>query len=191
MTPSNALTYSKRAPHQQRVVDALAVIGEHSDARRRVRHCAELGEPLAGEPDRHRADRMNVAVAGLLTESPDLLDDAGDIRDRIGVGHRVHRGEAAERSSTRAGLDGLGVLATRLPQVGVQVDEAGQRDQAVGVDDLRASEGASSTSSPPSTYRSPVSPPSGRTPSMHVCGSSCCDFTVVARSTSISPPSRR
>ena len=36
-----------------------------------------------------------------------------------------------------AGLDGLGVLAAGLAQVGVQVDQAGQRDQPVGVDDRR------------------------------------------------------
>jgi hypothetical protein len=37
-----------------------------------------------------------------------------------------------------AGLDGLGVLAARLAQVGVQVDQAGERDQPGGVDDLGA-----------------------------------------------------
>ena len=53
--------------------------------------------------------------------------------------------------------DGLGVLAARLAQVGVQVDEAGQRDQAVGVDDLGAGVGARSPTSaitPSSTSRS-------------------------------------
>ena len=35
-----------------------------------------------------------------------------------------------ERGGAGAGLDGLGVLAARLAQVGVQVDQAGQHDQA-------------------------------------------------------------
>ena len=35
-----------------------------------------------------------------------------------------------QRRGRGAGLDGLGVLAAGLAQVGVQVDQAGQRDQA-------------------------------------------------------------
>ena len=46
----------------------------------------------------------------------------------------MHGGEAAERRRTAAGLDRLGVLATGLAQVRVQVDEPGQQHEAVGVD---------------------------------------------------------
>ena len=67
-------------------------------------------------------------------QPPHLLDHAGGVGDRVGVGHRVDRGVAAERRGPRAGLDRLGVLPARLAQVGVQVDQAGQGDQAVGVD---------------------------------------------------------
>ncbi len=45
-------------------------------------------------------------------------------------------GEPAQRGGAGAGLDGLGVLAAGLAQVGVQVDQAGQRDQPGGLDDL-------------------------------------------------------
>ena len=138
MTPSNALTYSSARRISTGVGDALAVVGEHPHPRGGVGHRAELGEPLAGQPDGDRADRVDVAVAGLAAEPPDLLDDAGGVGDRVGVGHRVDGGEAAQRGGPGAGLDGLGVLAARLAQVGVQVDQAGQRDQAVGVDDLGA-----------------------------------------------------
>ena len=119
----------QRAPHQQRVADALAVVGEHPHARGRVGHRAELGDPLAGQPDGDGADREHVGVARLAPQPPDLLDHAGGVGDRLGVGHRVHGGEAAQRGGVGAGLDGLGVLAAGLAQVGVQVDQAGQGDQ--------------------------------------------------------------
>ena len=122
------------APHHHRVVHALAVVGEDPHPRGGVGHGAELGELLPPEPDRDGADGLDVAVAGLAPEPPDLLDDAGGVGDGVGVGHRVDGGEAAERGRAGAGLDGLGVLAAGLAQVRVQVDEAGQRDQAVGVD---------------------------------------------------------
>ena len=143
MTPSNALTYSSARRISTASRHALAVVGEHPDPGRGVGHRAELGEPLARQPDGDRADREDVAVAGLAAQPPDLLDDAGGVGDRVGVGHRVHGGEAAQRRGLGAGLDGLGVLAARLAQVGVQVDQAGQRDQAVGVDDLGAASASS------------------------------------------------
>ena len=128
----------QRPPHQHRVAHASAVVGEHPHPGRRVGHRAQLGQLLAVQADGHRADRAHVAVAGLAAEPPDLLDHAGGVGDRLGVGHRVHGGEPAEGGGRRTALDGLGVLAAGLAQVGVQVDQAGQRDQALGVDDLGA-----------------------------------------------------
>ena len=124
----------QRAPHQVRVGDALAVVGEDPHAGRGVGHRAELGQPLAGQAHGDRADREHVAVPGLAAQPPDLLDHAGGVGDRVGVGHGVHGGEAAEGGGPGAGVDGLGVLAARLAQVGVQVDQARQGDQAAGVD---------------------------------------------------------
>src|SRR5690606_18125811 len=53
------------------------------------------------------------------------------------VGHRVDGGVAAHRGGLRPRLDGLGVLPAGLAQMGVQVHQTRQRDQPVGVDDLR------------------------------------------------------
>src|SRR5690606_16958013 len=53
-----------------------------------------------------------------------------------GVGHREHRRVAAESRCRRTGFDVLGVFAAGLAQVGVQIDEAGQQDLTVGVDDV-------------------------------------------------------
>ena len=64
------------------------------------------------------------------------LDHPGVVGHRVGVGHRADGGVAAEGGRPRPGLDGLGVLAARLAQVHVQVDQAGADDQPVAVDDL-------------------------------------------------------
>ena len=136
--PVEGLDVFQGPAHQQRVGHAPAVVGEHADSRGRVGHGAELGEPGAGQPDRDRADRLDVAVPGRPAQAPDLLDHPGGIGDRIGIGHGVHGGVAAERGRPGAGLDRLGVLAARLAQVRVQVDQAGQGDQAVGVEHLGA-----------------------------------------------------
>ena len=136
--PVERLHVLQRPPHQPRIGDAVAVVGEDPHPRRRVGHRAELGQALAGQPDRDRADRLHVDQAGLAAQPPDLLDHAGGVGHRRGVRHRADRGVAAQRRRPRAGLDRLGVLPARLAQVGVQVDQAGQRDQSVGVDDLGA-----------------------------------------------------
>ncbi len=116
----------------------MPVVGEHPHAGRAVGHRAEFGQLLPGDPDGDRPDRADVGVPVLLPEAPDLLDHAGGVGDRRGVGHRVHRGEPAERGGLGAGLHGLGVLPAGLAQMGVQVDQAGQRDQPVALDDVRA-----------------------------------------------------
>ena len=101
------------------------------------------------------------------TEVEHPLGRLGGVGDRGGVGHGQHGGEAAQGRGPRAGEHRLGVLAAGLAQVGVQVDEPGQRDQAVGVDHLAPfAGGASSTSTPSSTYRSAAVSPSGEAPLM-------------------------
>ncbi len=122
--------------HQAGVGDAVAVVGEHADLRGRVGHRADLGEALAGEADRDRADGLDVGVPGGAAERGDLLDDPGGVGDGVGVGHGAHGRVAALGGGAGAGADGLGVLAAGLAQVGVEVDQAGQEHQAVGVDDL-------------------------------------------------------
>src|SRR4030095_1265133 len=51
----------------------------------------------------------------------------------VGMGEAV--GVSPRGAPPRSGLDGLGVLAARLAQVDVQVDQAGADDQPVAVDD--------------------------------------------------------
>ena len=58
----------ERPPHQYCVADALPVVGEDPHPRRGVGHRAELGQPLAAEPDGDRADREDIAVAGLAAQ---------------------------------------------------------------------------------------------------------------------------
>ena len=53
-------------------------------------------------------------------------------------GMHDHRGAPAERGGARAGLDRLGLLAARLAEVHLDVDEAGRDDAALGVEHERA-----------------------------------------------------
>ena len=165
--PVERLDVLQRPAHQHRVGDALAVVGEDPHPGGRVGHRTELGELLAGQADGDGTDREDVAVTGLAAEPPDLLHDAGGVGDRVGVGHRVHGGEPAERRGLGAGVDGLGVLAPRLTQVGVQVDQPGQQDRAAAVDDLgalgRRAPAPISAITPSRTRTSTCSPPYGRT----------------------------
>ena len=50
----------QRPAHQHGVGHAVPVVGEDPHPGGRVGHRAELGQLLAGEPDRHRADRRDV-----------------------------------------------------------------------------------------------------------------------------------
>ena len=128
----------QRAPHQQRIVDAFAVVAEHADPGRGVGHGPEFGQALPTESERDGAHREHIHVAGLLAQPKDLLDDPGGVRDGVSVGHGMHRGEAAEGRRGRAGAHGLGVLPTWFAQVRVQVHQprqqhlAGQIEVAAG-----------------------------------------------------------
>ena len=126
--PSNALTYSsaRRMTHAGRARTCRRrrrpAPGPRRRPSRRARPAARPRSPTVTAP------------TGCTSTSPasrprrqHLLDDAGGVGDRVGVGHREDRGEAAEGGGGRAGRDGLGVLAAGLAQVGVQVDEAGQQ----------------------------------------------------------------
>ena len=67
----------ERAAHEQRVGDALPVVGEHPHPGMRIRHRAKLGQLFAVQADGHRTHRMHVAVAGVAASQPDLFDDTG------------------------------------------------------------------------------------------------------------------
>ena len=97
---------------------------------------AERRERFAGPTHRDAAGRQHFAQTGLLALGPHELDDATRVLRRVGVRHRHDRRESAERRGPAAGLDRLGLLATGLAQVGVEVDEAGRDDAAAGVEHL-------------------------------------------------------
>jgi hypothetical protein len=127
----------QRTAHHPRVVHAPPVVGEHPHPGSRARHQAELGELLAGQALGDGADRLHVDESGEPAEVVDALGCLSGVGDRRGVGHRQHRGEPAQSRCLRAGAHRLGVLSTRLPQVRVQVHQTGQRDEAIGIHDLR------------------------------------------------------
>ena len=64
------------------------------------------------------------------------VDDLDAVLRRIGVRHRHDRGETTERGGSAPGLDRLGLLAARLAQVHVQVDEARTDHAAGGIEHL-------------------------------------------------------
>ncbi len=131
--PVERLDVFEGAAHEHGVVHALAVVGEDPHAGGGVGHRAQLGQLTALQADGDGADRVHVAVGELAAEPPHLLHHAGGVGDGRGVGHGVHGGVAAAGGGLGAGLDGLGVLAAGLAQVGVQIHEAGQHDRALGV----------------------------------------------------------
>ena len=81
-------------------------------------------------PDGDGADRMHVDEPDLGAAAAHVQRDDVGVDDRSGVGHREHGGEPAERRRGRARRDRLGLLAARLAQVGVQVDEPRQQRRA-------------------------------------------------------------
>jgi hypothetical protein len=126
----------QRPAHEHCVGHALSVVGEDPHTRTRVGHRAQLSQTLPAQAHGHGTDRAHLAPPGGTPELPDLLDDACGVGDRVGVGHRMQAGETASRRSAGTALHRLGVLPAGLAQVGVQVDQPGQRDEAVGIDAL-------------------------------------------------------
>ena len=100
----------------------LAVVGERDAAG--LLQVAELGELLALLAAGDGADRVDPHRALRAGPLDDRARDPRGVVHGVGVGHGADRGEAAGRRRARAGRDRLLVLAPRLPQVGVDVDEA-------------------------------------------------------------------
>jgi hypothetical protein len=114
------------------------IVGEDPDTGRRVSHRTELSQLVAAQADSNRADWEHVTATSLHTEPPDLLHHSGGVGYRFGIGHRVQRRESAKSGGGGAASNGLGVLPPRFPQMCVQVYQAGQRDQAVCINDVPA-----------------------------------------------------
>ena len=122
------------AAHQLRVVDALAVVGEHAHAA--AGHQPDLGELLTLQPLGNGADRVDVALAVLLALRPHRLGEERLVYHRGGVRHGEHGGKTALGRGVGAGGDGLSVLAAGLAQVHVHVHQARQQHVAPAVHDL-------------------------------------------------------
>ena len=76
----------------------------------------------------------DIGVAGALGLQVDELGGGLAVDGRLGVGHAGHRRDAAGQRRGGAGGDGLVLLAARLAQVDVHVDQAGTDDLVGGVD---------------------------------------------------------
>ena len=98
-----------------------------------MRHGTHLAQVLALQPLGDGSHRVDVDPPGLAPEPQDLLDHPGVVLDRVGVGHGEDSRVTAYGRGTGAGEDGFGALAAWLAQVGVQVDQARQRHQALQV----------------------------------------------------------
>jgi hypothetical protein len=122
--------------HHPGVGNTPSVIGEDTHPCPRTSHQAELGQLFAGNSLGDSADRLYVDQSGQPAQVQDALGGLRGVGDRSRVGHGQDRGEPTDRRSGRAACDGLGILATGLTQVCVQVNQARQRDQTVGVDGL-------------------------------------------------------
>ena len=127
----------QRPAHQPAVGHTPPVVGEHPYGGPRPGHQAELGQFGAAQSLADRAHRDDLGVAVPPADVGQMLGRLGGVGDRIGVGHRQHGGEAAAGRGPGAGGDGLGVLPAGFAEVGVQVDQSGQRNEAGGVDALR------------------------------------------------------
>src|SRR6476661_4284626 len=57
------------------------------------------------------------------------------VSDRLRVRHRAHGGETADRRGACTSRDRLDVLASRLAQMAVHVDESGRDHESATVDD--------------------------------------------------------
>ena len=126
------LAVFERPPHDLGGVDRRAVVGERDRAA--LDQPAELGQFLPLAVLGHRADREDVAVAGALGLLDDELGGHARVEGRLGVRHARDRRDAAGDGRGRAGGDGLVLLAARLAQVDVHVDEAGRDDQPGAVE---------------------------------------------------------
>ena len=124
----------ERRAHQLRARHRLAVVAHGHGAR--TDHLAELGERLAHLPDGDGADGIDARATGALGLADDEADRRLIVRDRIGVRHRADRGESAGRRGARARGDRLDILAARLAQMAVHVDEARRHDESGAVDHL-------------------------------------------------------
>jgi hypothetical protein len=121
--------------HQPRIGDAVAVVGEHPDRGRGAGHQPELGQLTPGQAlaDRAHGDDLSCPSrrpSAATCSAASAVSVTGSVFAIASTAVKPPR-----RGRGAAGV-GLRVLAPRLAQVGVQVDEPRQRDEAVRVHPL-------------------------------------------------------
>src|SRR6266550_7818619 len=131
---SKAARVLERRTHEVRARDRFAVVA-HGDGSR-ADHLTELRENLTALAKRDGPDRIDPRRAGACRLTNDESDRRLIVGDGIGVRHRAHRGESASSGGTRSRRDRFHVLAPRLAQVAMHVDQPGRNDQSRAVERL-------------------------------------------------------
>jgi hypothetical protein len=132
------LRVHERVPQYPRRRNGVPVVAEDPDAR--VHHLAHLGERLPRQTLRDRADGEDLAQTGRARQLADLAHDRGVVGHRLGVRHRRDRRISPDRRRSATRLDRLLVFEAGLPEMRVEVDEAGHDERAVAVDHLGTGE---------------------------------------------------
>jgi hypothetical protein len=123
-------------PHQSGVRHTAAVVGEDPDTGRGTGHQPELRQLRTLQALAHRTDRHNLNKTIPSAKFGYVFGGLRRIRDRCGVRHGQDRRVATPGGGGRAARHRFGVLAARLAEMGVQVDQAWQGDQTVGIESL-------------------------------------------------------
>ncbi len=133
--PVEGLDVLEGPAHQQRIGDAVAVVGEDPDVGRGCGHGTQFGQLLALSADGDRADGVHVDQSGLRRRAGKPARPRRRCR-RSGRCWASRRPPCShpELLPRRSGGHRLRVLPAGLAQVGVQVDQSGQHDQAGTVD---------------------------------------------------------
>jgi len=107
---------------------------EHLDpgAARRTLQFRQILHIVAGAADEEGEIAMHAVMAGLHLGGEGRLGH----RQRIGVGHLEHRGDAAHHGAARTGFQILFMRQTGLAEMNLRVHHAGQDVQALAVDDF-------------------------------------------------------
>ncbi len=122
-------------PHQMSVGHRRTVIAEGDGARRG--QLIQLSQFLALPRLGDAADGQDAYSTLRLRRAQDELDGGCGVGGGLRVGHGADGGESAAGRRQGTGGDGLLVLEAGLPQVGVDIDEAGADHQPRRVDVLR------------------------------------------------------
>jgi hypothetical protein len=123
----------QRSSHQACIRDAVTIVGENPYSSAGPGHQPELSQLNSVQSFAHRAHRHDLRMPVPDAQRCNMLGCLRGVGNRGGVGHRQYGGESTAGSGQCAGLHGLGVLASRLTQVSVQVDQARQREESVGI----------------------------------------------------------